>query len=46
MALPVKLFGSKGSGIRIAVFGKTDVGQTRDHNEDCFLVADLSNQRA
>ena len=42
----MKLFGSKGSGIRIAVFGKTDVGQTRDHNEDCFLVADLSNQRA
>ena len=28
--------------IRIKVFGKTDVGRNRDHNEDSFLVADLS----
>jgi serine/threonine protein phosphatase PrpC len=42
----VKLFGSKGSGVRIKVFGKTDVGQTRDHNEDCFIVADLSTNQA
>ena len=28
--------------IRVRVFGKTDLGKTRDHNEDCFLVADLS----
>src|SRR5689334_23689020 len=28
--------------IRIKVFGKTDVGRDRDHNEDSFLVADLS----
>src|SRR5437879_2016663 len=27
--------------VRIEVFGKTDLGKTRDHNEDCFLVADL-----
>jgi len=25
---------------------KTDVGRTRDHNEDCFIVADLSRNNA
>lgn len=34
------------SDIRVTVFGKTDLGRTRDHNEDTFLVADLSNARA
>ena len=28
--------------IHVSVFGKTDLGRTRDHNEDTFLVADLS----
>jgi protein phosphatase len=28
------------------VFGKTDLGQTREHNEDTFLVADLSTGNA
>jgi serine/threonine protein phosphatase PrpC len=32
--------------IRITVFGKTDVGRNRDHNEDSFLVADLSRNNA
>jgi protein phosphatase len=28
--------------IRVRVFGRTDVGQIREHNEDNFLVADLT----
>jgi serine/threonine protein phosphatase PrpC len=32
---------SSGS-VRVSVFGKTDLGRARDHNEDTFLVADLS----
>jgi protein phosphatase len=32
--------------VRIAVFGKTDVGRNREHNEDSFVVADLSRNNA
>lgn len=32
--------------IRVEVFAKTDLGKTRDHNEDRFLVADLSRREA
>lgn len=32
--------------VRVSVFGKTDQGRTRDHNEDTFLVADLSTGNA
>src|SRR6266568_5121293 len=32
--------------VRIEVFAKTDLGKTRDHNEDCFLVADLTREEA
>jgi protein phosphatase len=31
-------------GIVMRVFGRTDVGQIREHNEDNFLVADLTRQ--
>jgi protein phosphatase len=40
------LFGSKKPQVKIAVFGKTDLGRTRDHNEDSFLVADLTTREA
>jgi PPM family protein phosphatase len=30
--------------IRVRVFGRTDVGQIREHNEDNFLVADLTRR--
>jgi PPM family protein phosphatase len=30
----------------VHVFGKTDVGRTREHNEDAFIVADLSANNA
>jgi len=32
--------------IVVQVFGRTDVGRTRDHNEDAFVIADLSAGRA
>src|SRR5881392_656248 len=30
----------------VQVFGRTDVGRTREHNEDAFVVADMSTDNA
>ena len=38
------MFGRSNKSIRVEVFGKTDLGRTRDHNEDRFLVADLTRK--
>ena len=40
------MFGRSRKSTQIRVFGKTDLGRTRDHNEDRFLVADLSRRDA
>src|SRR5215218_11285234 len=40
------LRGMTNGSVRVSVFGKTDLGRTRDHNEDTFLVADLSSGNA
>ncbi len=32
--------------IYVHVFGRTDVGRTREHNEDTFVVADLTSMNA
>src|SRR6266550_2358172 len=41
------MFGrSSAKSIKVEVFAKTDLGRTRDHNEDRFLVADLSRREA
>jgi serine/threonine protein phosphatase PrpC len=34
------------ASVRVSVFGKSDLGLTREHNEDTFLVADLSSGNA
>ena len=34
----------KSASLEVRVFGQTDVGQVREHNEDNFLVADLTRK--
>jgi len=46
-ANPVTSDTSPNSGdIVVHVFGRTDVGRTREHNEDAFIVADLTTGNA
>ncbi len=33
-----------GGPVRVQLFGRTDVGQIREHNEDNFIIADLSRK--
>src|SRR6185369_9939 len=32
--------------VTVTVFGRTDVGRTREHNEDAFMVADMTTDNA
>ena len=34
------------SGVIVHVYGRTDIGRMREHNEDAFLVADLTTMNA
>jgi len=36
--------GTSGADVRVKLFARTDVGQVREHNEDNFLVADLTRR--
>ncbi len=40
------MFGRSAKPIRVRVFAKTDLGKTRDHNEDRFLVANLTRRES
>src|SRR5438445_821404 len=40
------MFGRSSKPVSVEVFAKTDLGKTRDHNEDRFLVADLTRREA
>ena len=35
---------SSSGDIRVRIFGRTDVGRVREHNEDSFTIADLTKK--
>ena len=39
------LFGFRNRVVRLSLYARTDVGRARDHNEDNFMVADLTTMR-
>jgi len=41
----MNLFGFRNRAVRLSLYARTDVGRTRDHNEDNYLVADLTGRR-
>jgi protein phosphatase len=43
-ATPVPTPAGEGWPVRVRLFGRTDVGRIREHNEDNFLVADLTQK--
>ena len=43
-AMPAAAGSGGGESVRIHLFARTDVGQVREHNEDNFLVADLTKR--
>jgi len=44
--LPNPLSDASNDEVVVHVFGRTDVGRTREHNEDAFVVVDLSTDNA
>ncbi len=40
------LFGFRNRAVSLSLYARTDVGRARTHNEDTFLVADLTTRRS